>query len=81
MKKLIVSIIALGALSGAAFAANTENSDSGRYLASVTEPSNFVVKKAHIGMNKPKIVMNDTLEIMHSDVASFGVYSSGQYPQ
>lgn len=81
MKKLIVSIIALGALSGAAFAASSENSDSGRYLASVTEPSTFVVKKAPVGMKKNQVVTNDTLEIMHSDVASFGVYSSGQYPQ
>ncbi len=39
MKKLFVSIITLTALSGAAFSATSENSESGRYLASITGSS------------------------------------------
>ena len=78
MKKLFVSIIALAALSGAAFAANNENSDSGRYLASVTNSSTFFVKKAPVAVKNAKIAVVDTLDVMHSDIAGFGVFSQGQ---
>jgi len=74
MKKLFVSIIALAAISGAAYA-DGGNSDSGRFLASVTEPTDLVMKKTHM----PKTVVVDSFEITHGDVGGFGIFSTGQY--
>lgn len=78
MKKLFISIIALAALSGAAFSATNDNSDSGRYLASVTGTSTFFVKKAPIAVKTAKIAVVDTLDVMHGDISGFGVFSQGQ---
>lgn len=78
MKTLFVSIIALTALSGAAFSATSENSESGRYLASLNDSATVFVKKAPVAMKKANIALNGTFDVIHGDVSGFGVFSQGQ---